>query len=150
MAFEFHTTRRVEWADTDTAGIIHFSRYFCFMEQAEHEFLRSLGLSCLMERDGKKFTWPRVSAQCEFIRPVRFEDVLDVDLTVKRKGQKSLTFEFKFKHNGTEVAHGQVSAVCCEIIDHRLEAVPIPDFVSGMIEESPIGTAKGSSSGSPQ
>src|SRR5262245_8365437 len=87
MPVEFHTTRRVEWADTDTAGIIHFSRYFCFMEEVEHEFLRSRGLSCIMEHEGQRITWPRVSATCDFLKPVRFEDVMNVRLTVDRLGE---------------------------------------------------------------
>jgi len=137
MASEYETTRRVEWADTDTAGIIHFARYFRLMEEVEHEFLRSLNLSCMMERDGKKFTWPRVSASCEFLRPVRFEDVLDVKLNVLRKGQKSLTFGFVFRHNGNEVARGQLITACCLISDHELTAVSIPDFISDKIEGPP-------------
>jgi 4-hydroxybenzoyl-CoA thioesterase/acyl-CoA thioester hydrolase len=135
MAHEFRTTRRIEWADTDTAGIIHFSRYFCFMEEVEHEFLRSLGLSCIMERDGQRITWPRVHATCDFIKPVRFEDVVDVHLKVIRKGLKSLTFGFVFSHAGIEVARGQVSAACCQIEDHKLVAIPIPDFINSKIEE---------------
>jgi 4-hydroxybenzoyl-CoA thioesterase/acyl-CoA thioester hydrolase len=140
MASEYCTTRRIEWADTDTAGIIHFSRYFCFMEEVEHEFLRSLGLSCIMERDGQRITWPRVSATCDFIRPVRFEDVVDVHLTVTRKGTKSLTFGFVFSHTGVEVARGRVTAACCRMVDHKLEAIAIPDFVSSKIEQHPIPT----------
>jgi acyl-CoA thioester hydrolase len=38
MASEFHATRRIEFPDTDMAGIVHFSRFFVFMEAAEHEF----------------------------------------------------------------------------------------------------------------
>ncbi len=137
MPSEYRTTRRIEWADTDTAGIIHFSRYFCFMEEVEHEFLRSLGLSCIMERDGQRITWPRVSASCDFIKPVRFEDMVDVNLTVQRKGQKSLTFGFTFSHNGVEVARGQVVTACCRIDAHGLTAIPIPEFVSSLIEQGP-------------
>jgi len=137
MAHEFRTTRRIEWADTDTAGIIHFSRYFCFMEEVEHEFLRSLGLSCIMERDGQRITWPRVSATCDFLKPVRFEDVVDVHLIVKRQGTKSLTYGFAFFHDGIEVARGQVTTACCRIVDHKLEAIPIPEFVRSKIEERP-------------
>ena len=135
MPSEYRTTRRIEWADTDTAGIIHFSRYFCFMEEVEHEFLRSLGLSCIMERDGQRITWPRVSATCDFIKPVRFEDVVEVHLTVKRKGQKSLTFGFVFSHDGVEVARGQVVTACCRIDERGLTAISIPEFVSSKIEQ---------------
>ncbi|MEL7264077.1 MAG: hypothetical protein AAFP69_04590, partial [Planctomycetota bacterium] len=41
----FSIQRRVEFRDTDAAGIVHFSAFFPFMETAEHAFLRSLGLS---------------------------------------------------------------------------------------------------------
>ena len=129
MQSEYRTTRRVEWADTDTAGIIHFSRYFCFMEEVEHEFLRSLGLSCIMECDGMQITWPRVSASCEFIKPVRFEDVMDVHLTVQRLGQKSVTFDFAFSHNGVDIARGRVVTACCRLDGEKLTAIPMPDFI---------------------
>jgi len=45
MPYEFKLTRRVEFAETDMAGIMHYSNYFRFMETAEHAFFRSLGLS---------------------------------------------------------------------------------------------------------
>jgi acyl-CoA thioester hydrolase len=34
MAFEFKLTRRVEFAETDMAGIVHFSNFFRYMESA--------------------------------------------------------------------------------------------------------------------
>lgn len=136
MPSEFHTTRRIEWADTDTAGIIHFSRYFCFMEEVEHEFLRSLGLSCMMERDGLRITWPRVSATCDFVRPVRFEDVVDVHLKVRRKGNKSITYSFVFSHADQAVARGEVVTACCRIDEHGLKAIQLPEFVSSKISET--------------
>ena len=40
---EYRTLRRIEFADTDMGGMVHFSRFFVFMETAEHEFLRTLG-----------------------------------------------------------------------------------------------------------
>ncbi len=137
MAHEYHTTRRIEWADTDTAGIIHFARYFCFMEEVEHEFLRSLGLSVLMESNGQRVTWPRVRATCEFLKPVKFEDVVDVHLRVERKGGKSITYDFSFRKDGAEVARGQIVAVCCHIEDHKLVAIPIPESVGSKIEQQP-------------
>ncbi len=142
MAHEYHTTRRIEWADTDTAGIIHFSRYFCFMEEVEHEFLRSIGLSVLMERDGQRITWPRVRATCEFVKPVKFEDVVDVHLSVQRKGVKSITYDFTFSQDGVEVARGQIVVACCRIEDHKLVAIPIPEFVGSRIEDRPARMTK--------
>ena len=41
----FRATRRIEFCDTDMAGMVHFSNFFRFMEFAEQEFLRARGLS---------------------------------------------------------------------------------------------------------
>ena len=50
MAYEFKAIRRVEFADTDMAGIMHYSNFFRFMETAEHAFFRSLGLSIVTDK----------------------------------------------------------------------------------------------------
>lgn len=137
MAYEFHTTRRVEFADTDMAGIIHFANYFCYMEQAEHDFLRSIGLTVFAEYDGDHVTWPRVHAQCDFVQPVRFEDVLDVRLSVARKGTKSLTYDIRFSKDGAEVARGTLVVACCRTHAGTLHGIPIPDFIASKIEQRP-------------
>jgi YbgC/YbaW family acyl-CoA thioester hydrolase len=123
----FHTTRRVEFVDTDMAGIVHFSNFFRFMESAEVEFLRSLGLSVAMSWDGEKIGFPRVSASCDYLRPARFQDLIDITVTVRKVGVKSVTYGFEFARDGEVLARGQVSAVCCRVLDgHELESIEIP------------------------
>src|SRR5262249_38318741 len=68
----FRTTRRIEFADTDMAGIVHFANFFRFMEVAEVEFLRSRGLSVMATIEDRTISFPRVAASCDFLRPVRF------------------------------------------------------------------------------
>ncbi len=80
MTSPFHTTRRVEFSDTDMAGIVHFASFFRFMEGAEHEFLRSVGLSVVLNWEGVSLGFPRVSASCDFLKPIRFEDVVDIEV----------------------------------------------------------------------
>src|SRR5438132_12963468 len=113
MSVTFHTTRRVEFADTDMAGIVHFANFFRYMEIAEHEFLRSRGLSVAMDWEGEHIGFPRVSASCDFQSPVRFEDVMDIDVELARIGSKSLTYAFTFRHRHGLVARRQLSTVCC-------------------------------------
>ena len=136
MASEFRTTRRIEFEDTDAAGIAHFSRFYAFMEQAEHAFLRSLGLSVHMELEGLRLGWPRLAASCEFLEPVRFEDEVEIHLTVKRKGGKSMTYSVEFSRGGRPVARGEITSVCCERgEDGSLTAVPVPEVFASRIEE---------------
>ena len=138
MASEFRTTRRIEFPDTDMAGIVHFSRFFVFMEAAGHEFLRSLGTSVSTEYEGNQIGWPRVGASCDYMSPARFEDVLDIHLSVIRKGEKSMTYGFVFHNKGTVVARGQLRSVCCVCNPgEKLQSIPIPEFIAKQIEEAP-------------
>jgi acyl-CoA thioester hydrolase len=140
--YEFSTQRRVEFADTDMGGIVHFSRYFIFMETAEHEFLRASGTTVdLQLDDGRRIGWPRVSAACEYKSPARYGDVLDIRVRVVRKGRTSLTYRIDFSCDGRRVAEGRVSSVCCELAPGRdVRAIPIPDFIAEGIEEAPSET----------
>jgi YbgC/YbaW family acyl-CoA thioester hydrolase len=126
----FHSRRRVEFSDTDMAGMMHFANFFRFMESAECEFWRSLGLSVSWQTDGDRLGFPRVAASCDYVRPARFEDVLDVAVTVQAVGTKSVTLGFEFTRGGEVLARGKISAVCCRARPGQpLESVPIPDAI---------------------
>ena len=125
MPTPFHTTRFVEFADTDMAGIMHFSAFFRYMEGAEHALLRHLGFSVFNEIGGEVITFPRVAASCEFQSPARCEETLDIDVAVQRLGTKSVTYSFAMSHNGRGVATGQMTSVCCRI-PHGGSPISIP------------------------
>src|SRR5687768_5878351 len=123
----FRTTRRVEFRDTDMAGIMHFSAFFTVLESVEHEFLRSLGLSVVTNDTEGQLGWPRVSASCDFKGAVKFEDVLDIELVIARLGEKSVTYQFTVDHAGRRVADGRIVAVCCRLSHgHPLQGIAIP------------------------
>lgn len=134
MSARFRTTRRVEFSDTDAAGIMHFSAFFRFMEQAEHDLLRSVGLSVVMNDEvtqagGGKLSWPRVHAHCDFRAPAHYEDVVDIDVTITRLGEKSASFEFRFLLHDKELATGEITSVCCRMTPGRPpQGVVIPEW----------------------
>jgi acyl-CoA thioester hydrolase len=123
----FQTKRRVEFCDTDMAGIVHFANFFRYMEAAECELLRSRGLSVKLEWEGQLIGFPRVSASCDYVKPARFEDLLDIAVQVERIGAKSVTFAFDFALGAERIAQGKVTSVCCRIVEeNRFEAIEIP------------------------
>src|SRR5207244_3729873 len=131
------TSRRVEFVDTDMAGIVHFSNFFRWMESAEVEFLRSLDLSVAFQDDGDKLGMPRVSASCDYLKPVRFQDLVEIAVTLRRLGTKSVTYGFDFHKDGALIARGQVSSVCCRVRPGQgLEAVAIPPAVRTRLEQA--------------
>ena len=134
---EFRTTRRVEFADADMGGIVHFARYLVFMETAEHEFLRSLGSDAFATRDGRTIGWPRVEVSCQYLSPAHYGDVLDIHLRIARKGRTSLTYAITISTDSRLVARGRMSSVCCIMNDGEgLESISMPESLSHRIEAS--------------
>ena len=128
MRFLYRTT--VEFADTDMAGIMHFSNFFRFMERAEHAFWRSIGLSVHTGSGEDVASWPRVQATCEYRAPLRFEDEIDVEVSVKEIRSKAIIFGFRFRKVGAAdfAAEGAITAVCAAYSRQhgRMKAVDIP------------------------
>jgi 4-hydroxybenzoyl-CoA thioesterase/acyl-CoA thioester hydrolase len=130
MSGVFRTTRRVEFHHTDAAGIVHFSTFFIYMEEVEHEFLRTRGLSMMMRDEQGVISWPRVAAKCEYRSAAKFEDVLDVELQIARIGEKSVSWNFRFSLADREIAIGEVTAVCCRIADGQApRGMAIPEEI---------------------
>ena len=142
MPYEFVATRRVEFSDTDMAGIMHYSNFFRFMETAEHGFYRSLGFSVTMPETHPRLGWPRVHAECDYKKPLRFEDLVEIHLLVKEKRSKALTYLFRFRKLGEEsvieVARGLLTIVCvAQYPDGTMKAVPIPAEIGESIQPAP-------------
>jgi len=136
MAVPFRTTRRVDFADTDMAGMVHFSNFFRYMEAAEVAFLRSKGLSvAALPWEGHTLSFPRVAASCDYIKPARFEEVLDIAVRIHKIGRKSVTYAFEFFRADELIARGQISAVCCRVgTDKHIESVEIPPAIRERLE----------------
>ena len=140
MPTEFTTRRRIQFAETDMAGIVHFSNYFRMMEEAEHAFFRSVGLSVAMQHDGMHVGWPRVSVGCDYFGPVRFEQEVELKLRVVKLGEKSLSYEVDFLLDGRRAALGKTTSVCCELRpDGTMRSIAIPAAIRERL--SPPGQA---------
>ncbi len=142
MPFEFKVTRRVEFSETDMAGIMHFSNFFRFMETAEHGFLRSVGCSVLLDKVAPGLCLPRVHASCDYRVPLRFEDEVEIHLLVARKSKRTLGYHFRFcrRDNGAsqEVARGALTVVCAaRQADGALKAAPLPPVLADRIQVAP-------------
>ena len=128
MLPEFSLLRRVQFSETDMAGIMHFSNFFKMMEEVEHAFFRSVGLSVSMQHDDIHIGWPRVSAACEFFGPVKFEDEVELKMRVTRVGEKSFSYEVDFLVGGRRMALGKTTSVCCALnTGGEMKSIPIPE-----------------------
>ena len=121
------------------AGVVHFARFFVFMEAAEHEFLRSLSPGLPLELEGRSVLWPRVTAACNYRKPALFRDLLEFHLTVARRGKTSLDYRFSIRRDGEEIAVGHlVTVYCSRDPGGQLRPLPIPRAVAASLGQAVV------------
>ncbi len=130
MPQTFEMTRRVAFAETDMAGVVHFTNYLRYMEEAENAFLHSLGLNVILEDNQGTLGFPRIAAACKYARPARYGDELNVSLSVAENSGKAITYAFVIVGGEAVVARGEIQVACCRFPpDGEPYAIPIPQFV---------------------
>lgn len=126
MAFRY--SRRVQFAETDLAGLAHFASLFRYMEEAEHALWRAAGLS--IAKSGENVGWPRVAASLAFKAPLRFEDEFDVLVTIEDVSRSTIGYRHVLVRGETVIAEGTMTTVH---VDKRpgetLKSAPIPEAI---------------------
>src|SRR5262249_18259139 len=109
--------------------------FFRYMEAAEVAFLKSLGLNVSFDKGGEHYGLPRVSASCDYVKPARFDDLLDVDVRIEKLGTKSVTYVFEFSRDGVPIARGKTTGVFCRIGERQtLAAIEFPPEIRTLLE----------------
>ena len=128
MAAEFRYQRRVQFHETDQAGIVHFSWYFKYMEEAEHALWRSVGMSIAPPKP--EFGFPRVNATCDFKAPLKFEDEVEVHIAVETMGRRSIKYACTLRRGEHIVATGSMTSACVTIDENgHARSTEVPESV---------------------
>lgn len=132
--FDFVHSRRIEFCETDLAGVLHFSNYFRIAEEAEHAWFRSCGLSVIMPWEKGTLSWPRVAASFEYFKSLRFEETIEVGLRIEKLGAKSLVYAATFLRAGEATARGRLAAICCRFEAGEFRSTAIPEEIRRRLE----------------
>jgi YbgC/YbaW family acyl-CoA thioester hydrolase len=127
--------RRVEFAETDMAGQVHFANFFRYMEEAEHAIWREAGMRIAAE--GRTHQWPRISAQCDFKSRLRVDDEFEVRTEMAKVTNRTIQWAHTIVRGETLVAQGSVTAVCVQLqADGTFTAVTIPAEILARLREA--------------
>lgn len=146
MSKVFEHRKRVEFCETDAAGIVYFASYLSYMEQAEHALYRSIGTSVMFRHqpphgNDQRAGFPRVHCEASYSGVARFEDELVVRVRVRKLGTSSVTYAFTvLRTDNAEICEGSITAVCCELTGGTLKSMPIPQDIRSSLEEYLIDT----------
>ncbi len=126
----FTIQKRVEFGDTDMAGIAYFPNFFRYMETAETNLLHTLGISVSWKEGDTRYGFPRVSVSCDYKSPARFEDILDIRVIVEEIGRKSIRYRFEFFRQEQPIAVGRITTVFCRNdANHQMISCEIPHWL---------------------
>jgi YbgC/YbaW family acyl-CoA thioester hydrolase len=126
---EVRVQRRVLFSETDVAGIVHFSNYFRYFEDAEHALWREAGLS--VHPDNPPVGWPRVAATCNFHRALKFEQEFEVIVHIREISRRTITYAGEIFSRGEKVATGSWKiASIVKLPDGTMRSVEVPPTVA--------------------
>ncbi len=110
MPLEYRLKRRVHFYETDAAGIVHFSWFFRYMEEAEHALWREAGLS--IHPADSEIGWPRVAASCEFHRALTFEEEFEVRIRIAELARRTIRYICEVRQGEKRIATGSLTIAC--------------------------------------
>ena len=150
MTHEFTYRRRVEFAETDAAGVAHFAGFFRWMEEAEHALYRSVGGAAYRSGPDGVEGMPRATVSCEYLRPVRYGDELDVRLVVREMTERSISYEVEFRRataeGGTDAGAELVARGAMRVVHvvrphgaREWRATRLPEVLREALEPPPAG-----------
>jgi acyl-CoA thioesterase FadM len=111
--------RRIEWMDTDAAGIYHWTTAFRLAEAAEAAMHTALGIA--------DFTFgatPRVAVSASFTQALRFNELVDVALAVEAIGRTSVQYRLTITADAGPAVDGSLKT--CLIDRSTRRATPWP------------------------
>ena len=130
---EYRLTRRVQFYETDAAGIVHFSWFFRYLEEAEHALWREAGLS--IHPPDAEIGWPRVAAAFEFRRPLRFEDEFEVRLRIAEMTRRTMRYVGSIALGDVTIATGELTIACVRKRPNEpLISIDIPPDIAARFE----------------
>jgi acyl-CoA thioester hydrolase len=106
---------RVYFEDTDAGGVVYHASYVRFCERGRTDFLRLLGADARGMIDGSDSREPAAFVvrrmNCEFLRPGRMDDLLEVETRVKEIGGASVTLLQAVHCAGKKIFEAEVTVV---------------------------------------
>ena len=136
---EHRLTRRVQFHETDAAGLVHFSIYFRYMEEAEHALWRAAGLS--IHPPSSEIGWPRRAASFEYYRALRFEDEFEAHIRVTAVEERTIRYRCLLSRGGERIAAGDLAITCVSKRPQEpMKSIAIPPDIAARFRPAPEGT----------
>ncbi|MDT8425748.1 MAG: tol-pal system-associated acyl-CoA thioesterase [Methyloprofundus sp.] len=127
MNKQFTWPVRVYYEDTDAGGVVFYANYLKFYERARTEMLRAMGFEQdeLMAQQNVIFVVR--SVQVDYLKPAKFNDLLEVSAGLNLVKSASLIFEQSIRRQDEILSKATIRIACLDANTMRPQL--IPDFL---------------------
>lgn len=129
--------RAVRFEEVDAAHIVFFARFLAYAHEAMEHFFSSLDGGYIRLITERRVGLPAVHVECDFFSPLRYGDVMLVQVTAPRIGTTSATLRYDFtrKADGARVAKVEHVVVATDLT--KMTKLPLPDDVRAALAAHP-------------
>ena len=128
----------MQFAETDLAGIVHFTHFFRYMEEAEHALWRAAGLS--IAKAGETTGWPRLAAAFDYKAPLRFEDEFHVLVRIADVSRRTLQYEFTLMLGEVLVGRGTITTgLVRKAAGEQMKMMDLPEDIVARLRRAAEG-----------
>ena len=115
---------RIYYEDTDLAGVVYHANYLRYMERARTEYFRAIELVAAYPDDPEPAFWVLRKASLEFIRPAKFNDLIEVRTTVVALSGVRLDADQTIWCGSVQLTAGRIQA-CIISLSGKPKRIPL-------------------------
>jgi len=127
------TRIRVIYGDTDQMGVVYYANYLRYFEAGRSEFIRAKGLRYRDFEEAFGLLLPVAEASVRYRSPARYDDLLDLEVSLGEVRRASARFDYRLLREGTLLASGQTLHACVDQEGrvHRLPPALLEKLTAG-------------------
>ena len=133
--FKFFYDLRVRYAEVDSQGIVFNAHYLTYFDTTITEYMRHIHYDYQALVSSRGLDFHLVKSTVEYLKPVGFDEIIEIGVTVHKIGKSSLTWVLAiFKKGGTEcLAKGEIVWVCSRVGTNKSH--PLPEDLVKLLSE---------------
>jgi 4-hydroxybenzoyl-CoA thioesterase len=132
----FRSQLRIRFGDIDHAGIVYYPRFLHYFHVALEEFFgQALEIDYPVLIDKHRIGLPTVHLETDWSRPLRYGDLMEVEVSVLKSGRTSISFGYRVFKQGENkpCTVGHNVAVCLDMDTFKKKE--IPDWLRERLEK---------------
>lgn len=124
MKLNFSWPVRVYYEDTDAGGVVFYANYLKFYERARTEMLRAMGYEQDQLIDREKVIFVVRSVKVDYLKPAKFNELLQVSALVDSVGPASVSFAQQITRDETVLNQAVIKIACLDVETMRPKIIP--------------------------